>query len=209
MRPLDTPVRLRQITAEEGSLFAPPGQPEANDQIGWHRALDEPLRIKRMPTAAQLGYTFVAAAPGSGTAYNWFQALDELSASSARRRSTGLTFVAPAPGANTALNWWQQLDEPLRIKRTPRTELGYGNFTPAAGETVTIDKWWRELDRPVLRRRITAEEGSVFASPPRAEANDQIAWHRQLDWHHGAKLSSRALTGGAAVSRRPTIRSLA
>ena len=77
-RQLDLPVRRRQITAEEGSIFAAPARPEANDQQAWYRPLGEPQRIKRS-LYAQLTSSYAYFLPVVAetiTVDKWYRPLD-------------------------------------------------------------------------------------------------------------------------------------
>lgn len=174
-RELDRPVRRRQITAEEGSLFASPPKPEAGDQIAWHRQLDWPTRRKVVVAGA---YSAAPPRPEAKDQIAWRRDLDLPPRVKRLPVTAGLSFVAAAPGAGTAYNWFSAIDLPTRLKRSLQTEIGYVYFLPPSAEEVTVDKWWRELDRPVRRRVIVVVDRAYSSAPPIPQANDQIGWYR-------------------------------
>jgi hypothetical protein len=184
-RQLDLPVRRRQITAEEGSIFAAPARPEANDQQAWYRPLGEPQRIKRS-LYAQLTSSYAYFLPVVAetiTIDKWYRPLD-LPMRERRRITDQQELAAPVvtpeafPG-NATIAFAS--DSGMVVNRTIIYEdTAYAYFpTAVVGETITADKWWQQLVIPVRRRTII--EGAYSAAPPTPQANDQTAWHRPLE----------------------------
>jgi hypothetical protein len=146
-RQLEVPVRRRQLTAVEGSLFRP-----SFPQVpwGWYEKLDEPFRLKKTPSN-QISLTFVAAAPGNGVAQNWFFPL-EIPTRARKLNEYPATaipvyFVPPTPGAGLELNWWPQLNEPVRPKRYLAQQQAIA--VPSRLLTTTLEHaWYQPLTTP-------------------------------------------------------------
>jgi hypothetical protein len=160
---LDTPpTRRKFVVAEEGSIFAAPPKPEANDSIGWHRALDAPVR-RKFTFNGDYGYT--AFLPYTNDV-RWAPQLD----TPTRRKFVlnteyGYGNYTPASAASGDADLAFASTSAQINNRTIIYESdAYAPYTPPA-ETITVDKWWRQLDIPTRRKQITAEEGSVAPAP--------------------------------------------
>jgi hypothetical protein len=126
--------------------FTPAGETVTVDK--WWRQLDVPVRRKQ---PNQISLTFVAAAPGSGVAQNWFSPLEI--PTRARKlneypaTSIPVYFVPPTPGAGLELNWWPALNEPVRPKRYVAAQQGL--TVPARLLTTTLEHaWYQPLTTP-------------------------------------------------------------
>ena len=155
-RPLEAPwrpKRLPQAAIPDGARTAFPVVP-----WGWYAELGKPARLAKTP-ATQIGYTFIAAAPGSAVAQNWFHQLD--TPTRARRlyefpaTAIPVYFVPPSPGAGNELNWWPRLEEPVRPRITIRTAQQQGLTIPPRLLTTTLENaWFVQLNEPV-RLKVT------------------------------------------------------
>ena len=155
-RQLDLPVRRRQITAEEGSIFAAPARPEANDQQAWYRPLGEPQRIKRS-LYAQLTSSYAYFLPVVAetiTVDKWYRPLD-LPMRERRRIADQQELAAPVvtpeafPGNATIAfayrprGWSSTAPSSTKIRPTPisRRSLAWKPSPPTSGGSSSLSRF--------------------------------------------------------------------
>ncbi len=148
----------------------PPTQPEVIFESRWHQPLSVPVLRIGLTAAVVATTTFFAplftpvVAPsgsddvsfaGSQTVVPYQQTLLYQS------------IAAPVPFEAPSVNWAQPLSQPTRREvRAQPDALSYAYFTPAAGETITVDKWLAPFAVPTRRNAVAQQDELAFVGLP-------------------------------------------
>jgi hypothetical protein len=180
-RQLDIPVRLKRVTAEEGSVFGAPPKAEANDQIAWYRPLEAPTRLKRLTQGSvpAEGRNVLPVPP-----WGWYAELGKpTSLTKTPATQVGYTFVAAAPSNATAQNWFIQLDIPVRARKLyefPATAIPVYFVPPTPGAGFELN-WWPPLAEPIRPKRFVAQQAGLTVPPRLLTVDLEYAWHQRLN----------------------------
>lgn len=179
-KPLAEPTRKPSIIHEQGGAFYVGAPPFSVAENRWFAPLSEPTR--RKPTVQPDALSWSGFTPSAAVEtvtvdkyYAWLSepvrvrpglpVYDQQALISVPQPISGSNDVAFA-SANTIVPYSRTL---------LYQSQAYTPFTPAAAETVTVDKWFRPLVEPVRKPSIVYEQGGIFyvGAAPFSEAESR------------------------------------